>query len=159
MAVLKETKTIIITSNGYVYTSRGRCRTPLKSPYIENCDAILKMIARDNATIYEVLPNGKYVKLTVQNFATDNSEADGVNHSEAVQTAKSAGTPKEETVEVAPVVEEKHDEPKRNMTRRERRELERKEREESQKHKKEEPTVPVEEVTETAEVPVESIEE
>lgn len=159
MRRVKKSKKIKILSRGFVFTSRGRCRTPILRPYVESCDIILQMLSKDNAEIVEVLEDGREVKLTIQNFASDNSVVEE----------------KEEVVEVA-----QKEEPKRQLTRRERRELERKEREAAQKAKKvkvEEPVVtevveekpveeagfeviePVEEVVETAAVPEDSIEE
>ena len=73
MTRVKKHKRIKITSRGLVFTSRGRCRTPILRPYVENCDTILQMLTRDNATIVEVLDSGEEIKLTVQNFASDNS--------------------------------------------------------------------------------------
>ena len=69
-----EKKKIKVTSRGMVITSRGRVRTPI-GPYIENVRNILAMITRNNATVVEVLPNGKEVTLTIQNFDKDNSKA------------------------------------------------------------------------------------
>ena len=69
-----EKKKIKVTSRGMVITSRGRVRTPI-GPYIENVRNILAMITRNNATVVEVLPDGKEVTLTIQNFDKDNSKA------------------------------------------------------------------------------------
>lgn len=69
-----EKKKIKVTSRGMVITSRGRVRTPI-GPYIENVRNILAMITRNNATVVEVLPDGKEVTLTIQNFDKDNSNA------------------------------------------------------------------------------------
>ena len=69
-----EKKKIKVTSRGMVITSRGRVRTPI-GPYLENVKNILAMITRNNATVVEVLPNGKEVTLTIQNFDKDNSKA------------------------------------------------------------------------------------
>lgn len=69
-----EKKKIKITSRGMVITSRGRVRTPI-GPYLENVKNILAMITRNNATVVEVLPDGKEVTLTIQNFDKDNSNA------------------------------------------------------------------------------------
>lgn len=93
MTRVKKHKRIKITSRGLVFTSRGRCRTPILRPYVENCDTILQMLTRDNATIVEVLDNGQEIKLTVQNFASDNSSA-------PVQEVK----PEPKKEEVKPVV-------------------------------------------------------
>ena len=73
MTRVKKHKRIKITSRGLVFTSRGRCITPIFRPYVENCETILQMLTRDNATIVEVLDSGEEIKLTVQNFASDNS--------------------------------------------------------------------------------------
>ena len=69
-----EKKKIQVTSRGMVITSRGRVRTPI-GPYLENVKNILAMITRNNATVVEVLPDGKEVTLTIQNFDKDNSKA------------------------------------------------------------------------------------
>ena len=69
-----EKKKIKVTSRGMVITSRGRVRTPI-GPYLENVKNILAMITRNNATVVEVLPDGKEVTLTIQNFDKDNSKA------------------------------------------------------------------------------------
>ena len=69
-----EKKKIKVTSRGMVITSRGRVRTPI-GPYIENVRNILAMITRNNATVVEILPDGKEVTLTIQNFDKDNSNA------------------------------------------------------------------------------------
>ena len=69
-----EKKKIKVTSRGMVITSRGRVRTPI-GPYLENVKNILAMITRNNATVVEVLPDGKEVTLTIQNFDKDNSNA------------------------------------------------------------------------------------
>ena len=69
-----ERKKIKVTSRGMVITSRGRVRTPI-GPYLENVRNILAMITRNNATVVEVLPDGKEVTLTIQNFDKDNSKA------------------------------------------------------------------------------------
>ena len=69
-----EKKKIKVTSRGMVITSRGRVRTPI-GPYLENVRNILAMITRNNATVVEVLPDGKEVTLTIQNFDKDNSKA------------------------------------------------------------------------------------
>ena len=67
-------KKIKVISRGMVITSRGRVRTPI-GPYLENVKNILAMITRNNATVVEVLPDGKEVTLTIQNFDKDNSKA------------------------------------------------------------------------------------
>ena len=69
-----EKKKIKVTSRGMVITSRGRVRTPI-GPYLENVKNILAMITRNNATVVEILPDGKEVTLTIQNFDKDNSKA------------------------------------------------------------------------------------
>ena len=69
-----EKKKIKVTSRGMVITSRGRVRTQI-GPYLENVKNILAMITRNNATVVEVLPDGKEVTLTIQNFDKDNSNA------------------------------------------------------------------------------------
>lgn len=66
-------KKILITNRGYVPTSRGMCLTPITRPYKESTDVILRLLTRYNAEIEEVLDNGEHVKLTISNYATDNS--------------------------------------------------------------------------------------
>ena len=109
-------KMIKVISKGFVFTSRGRVRTPIVKPYKESVKVILDMISRDNATVVEVLPNGEEVPLTIFNFSEDIKPTENKE------------------------VQEKHieiiDKPKtQNLSRKKRRELERKQREEAEKNK------------------------
>ena len=151
-----QTKKIKIVSKGIVTTSRGRCRTPIVSPYIENVNVILTMMTRDKAKIMEVLPDGKEVELNIYNFSQDNTIKPEVKPTApaahvADPAVVNAGTPKEEK-------------PERPLTRKERRELERKARAEAAaQHKAEESVVeeaPVEEapvVEETSAIEADAI--
>lgn len=67
-------KKIIVTSRGMILTSRGMCRGPIERPYYETLDAILTMISRYEAEVYEVLPDGTKVRLTMKNFDADNAK-------------------------------------------------------------------------------------
>ena len=71
----KKTKLIKVTSRGLVMTSRGICRSPL-GQYKENVENILVMITKNKATVVEVLPDGKEIPLTIQNFDKDNTIID-----------------------------------------------------------------------------------
>lgn len=139
-----QTKKIKIVSKGIVTTSRGRCRTPITSPYVENVNVIFSMLTRDNAKINEVLPNGKEVELTIYNFSQDNT----VEPEKVVVPAAHVADPAVVNAGKNPN-EVKVDRP---LTRKERRELERKARAEAQAQN----TQPVEEVTETTETVDES---
>ena len=66
-------KFIKITNRCYVTTSRGKIRTPILTPFKEDVSIIYIMIVRDGAEVYEVCPNGRTVRLTVDNFDKDNS--------------------------------------------------------------------------------------
>lgn len=66
-------KPIKVLDRKMVLTSRGLVRGPILRPYQEKVDAIFTMLSRYDANIVEVLPNGKEVKLTLQNFNKDNS--------------------------------------------------------------------------------------
>ena len=66
-------KKILITNRGYVPTSRGMCLTPITRPYKESTDVILRLLTRYNAEIEEVLDSGEHIKLTISNYASDNS--------------------------------------------------------------------------------------
>ena len=86
-----QTKKIKITNKGYVLTSRGMARTPIDRPYKETVDAIRLLIARFGAHVVEVLDDGREVELTINNYASDNS-----NIKDKVvpdKTAKSATEP------------------------------------------------------------------
>lgn len=73
MAIQK--KRIIITNRKYVLTSRGNIITPISSPYDEFVHLIFRMISND-AEVYEVLPSGEKIRLTLKNFDKDNSKDD-----------------------------------------------------------------------------------
>lgn len=83
-------KKIKVTSRGMVLTSRGRVRTPI-GPYMENVKVILAMIVRNNATVVEILDDGREIPLTVQNFDKDNSSI-------KVEEVPSGNEEKEETL-------------------------------------------------------------
>lgn len=68
-------KEIKVTSRGMVFTSRGKCRTPLLYPIVEDTSTIFKMITAQRATVVEVLPDGREIELTPQNFDQDNTNA------------------------------------------------------------------------------------
>ena len=68
----RDTKMIRITSRGFVNTNRGQVMTPIMSPYRESINQIWNMITADRADVEEKLPDGSFVKLTVDNFDTDN---------------------------------------------------------------------------------------
>ena len=91
-----EKKKIKVTSRGMVITSRGRVRTPI-GPYIENVRNILAMITRNNATVVEVLPDGKEVTLTIQNFDKDNSKAPAEENIPAQEEEKKEAPAEEKT--------------------------------------------------------------
>ena len=116
-----QTKKIKIVSKGIVTTSRGRCRTPILTPYVENVNSILSMLTRDKATIVEVLPDKREIELNIYNFSQDNAIRDPITKKVAPAHVADpkvvhAGVPAQET---------KNDRP---LTRKERRELERKAR-------------------------------
>ena len=66
-------KMITIQSRGFVMTSRGRVMTPIRTPYRESTSRIWSMLNNDHADIYERLKDGTDLKLTPQNFDTDNN--------------------------------------------------------------------------------------
>lgn len=122
MARKPQTKKIKIISKGIVTTSRGRCRTPIAIPYMENTETILSMLTRDKAKIVEVLPSGKEIELTIFNFSQDNSKVEEQIDIKASHVADpavvNAGQPRTPS--------------DRPLTRKERRELERKARAEAE---------------------------
>lgn len=122
MARKPQTKKIKVISKGIVTTSRGRCRTPIAIPYMENTETILSMLTRDKAKIVEILPTGKEVELTIFNFSQDNSKVEEQTAIKAAHVADpavvNAGQPKTPS--------------DRPLTRKERRELERKARAEAE---------------------------
>lgn len=67
-------KKIIIKGKGRVLTSRGTCITPITRPYYEKLDYIMLMISKFRADVWEVLDDGREVRLTIQNFDKDNSK-------------------------------------------------------------------------------------
>lgn len=71
---MPSTKMIKIPSRGIVTTSRGRVVTPVYNPYRESTEMIYKMLCNDKPTpkIIEVLPNGREIPLTLQNYDKDN---------------------------------------------------------------------------------------
>lgn len=131
-----QTKRIKITSRGFVNTSRGRCRTPITTPYRESINVILTMLSRDNATIVEVLDNGDEVILNEFNFNQDNSKAPividnptAVEHvphivHNDIPTTEKVDEASEETIDEAA-------EPAARLTRKQRREMERKARQQA----------------------------
>lgn len=71
-------KRIRVTSDGYLSTlsyNRGgkSVKGPILNPFYEDITIIGKMILTDNATVVEVLPDGKEIPLNMKNFKTDNS--------------------------------------------------------------------------------------
>lgn len=142
-----QTKKIKITSRGIVTTSRGRCRTPIATPYVENINTIFNMLTRDNAKVVEILPNGKEVELTIYNFSKNNA----IVETPVVKAPPvHVGYPAIVNAGVKPE-EIKNERP---LTRKERRELERKARAEAEANKVETPV----ELKETEEVATEVIE-
>lgn len=144
-----QTKKIKILSKGIVLTSRGRCRTPILTPYVENVNSILSMLTRDNAKIVEILPDKREVELTIYNFSQDNAARDPITKEVAPAHVADpkvvhAGVPAQKIAQDRP------------LTRKERRELERKARAEAaaQKVQEEAPVVaPIEPETVVEEVP------
>lgn len=100
-------KEIKVTSRGMVFTSRGKCRTPLLYPIVEDTSVILKMITAQRATVVEVLPDGREIELTPQNFDQDNTNATEAKSamSKPEPVSASAIKPKKK-------VEKKQEEPK-----------------------------------------------
>lgn len=66
-------KFIKITNRCIVTTSRGKLRAPILTPFKEDVSIIYIMIVRNRAEVYEVLPDGRSIKLTTENFDKDNS--------------------------------------------------------------------------------------
>jgi hypothetical protein len=79
------TKKIKITNKGYVLTSRGMARTPIDRPYRETVDTIRLLIARFGADVVEVLDDGSEVKLTINNYASDNNNYNKVDSVESIK--------------------------------------------------------------------------
>ena len=114
-------KEIKVTSRGMVITSRGKCRTPLLYPIMEDTSVILKMITAQRATVVEVLPDGREITLTPQNFDQDNTNAEEVKSvmSKPEPVSASAIKPKkkvEKKQEEVKVEEPKVDEPAKDET-------------------------------------------
>lgn len=114
-------KEIKVTSRGMVITSRGKCRTPLLYPIIEDTSVILKMITAQRATVVEVLPDGREITLTPQNFDQDNTNAEEVKSvmSKPEPVSASAIKPKkkvEKTQDEVKVGEPKVEEPAKDET-------------------------------------------
>lgn len=82
----KETKMIRIVSRGFVTTSRGRVMSPILSPYKESINRIWNMLTVDRADIDEKLPDGSFIRLTVQNYDKDNSVSSDVASKVPVKT-------------------------------------------------------------------------
>lgn len=166
----KKTKLIKVTSRGLVMTSRGICRSPL-GQYKENVENILVMITKNKATVIEVLPDGKEIPLTIQNFDKDNTGAEVVSEEPVKEPVK--------PVELKKVEEPKKEEPQqpaqeensnKQLSRKERKRLEYEKRNAEKKEevkaeetveteKSEDDASPVEDTVGTTEVPAEAIEE
>lgn len=65
-------KLIIVTTRANILTSRGYCIGPILYPFYEETSQILGMISK-GADVFEVLSDGKQIKLTNGNFDKDNS--------------------------------------------------------------------------------------
>lgn len=164
-----KTKLIKVTSRGLVMTSRGICRSPL-GQYREKVENILVMITKNKATVVEVLPDGKEIPLTIQNFDKDNTGVEVVTETIKVPVKlaelEKVEEPKKEELQ-QPAQE---DNSNKQLSRKERKRLEYEKRNAEKKEEvKAEETVeavnegndasPVEETVETTEVPAEAIEE
>lgn len=66
-------KMITVRNRGFVTTSRGRIMGPIRTPYREAIDRIWSMMLDERADIYERLNDGSDLKLTTQNYDTDNN--------------------------------------------------------------------------------------
>ena len=166
----KKTKLIKVTSRGLVMTSRGICRSPL-GQYKENVENILVMITKNKATVVEVLPDGKEIPLTIQNFDKDNTGAEVVTEEPVKEPVKPAELKKvEEPKKEEPQQPAQEENSNKQLSRKERKRLEYEKRNAEKKEEvKAEETVeteksendasPVEETVETTEVPAEAIEE
>lgn len=96
-------KMIRVVSRGIVSTSRGRVMSPIMYPYKETIDRIWNMITKDRADIDEQLPDGSFVRLTVQNYDKDNTIKNDVATKTPVQV-------------VSKPVEHKNEEPEDKKT-------------------------------------------
>lgn len=83
-------KFIKITNRCIVTTSRGKLRAPILTPFKEDVSIIYIMIVRNHAEVYEVLPDGRSIKLTTENFDKDNS---GTTATVAENVARVASAP------------------------------------------------------------------
>lgn len=106
-------KPIKVLDRKMVLTSRGLVRGPILHPYQEKIDAIFTMLSKYDANIMEVLPNGKEVKLTLQNFNKDNS----VEVQEVIPTVETRKSEPERTIEPNQAIDAR-------MSRKERKRLE-----------------------------------
>ena len=163
----KKTKLIKVTSRGLVMTSRGICRSPL-GQYKENVENILVMITKNKATVVEVLPDGKEIPLTIQNFDKDNTGAEVVTEEPVKEPIKPAELKKvEEPKKEEPQQPAQEENSNKQLSRKERKRLEYEKRNAEKKEevkaveteKSENDASPVEETVETTEVPAEAIEE
>ena len=136
-----EKKKIKVTSRGMVITSRGRVRTPI-GPYIENVRNILAMITRNNATVVEVLPDGKEVTLTIQNFDKDNSKAPAEENIPAQGEEKKEAPAEEKTPVQEPTNNRQLSRKERKKQEYERKVAEAKQTEEAKEQKQEETPAP-----------------
>ena len=91
--MVQNTKKIKITNKGYVLTSRGMARTPIDRPYKETVDTIRLLIARFGADVVEVLNDGSEIKLTINNYASDNN-----NKVDSNKPTKNKPAKKEESI-------------------------------------------------------------
>ena len=136
-----EKKKIKVTSRGMVITSRGRVRTPI-GPYLENVKNILAMITRNNATVVEVLPDGKEVTLTIQNFDKDNSKAPAEEKTPAQGEEKKEAPAEEKTQVQEPTNNRQLSRKERKKQEYERKVAEAKQTEAAQEQKQEETPAP-----------------
>lgn len=164
-----KTKLIKVTSRGLVMTSRGICRSPL-GQYREKVENILVMITKNKATVVEVLPDGKEIPLTIQNFDKDNTGVEVVTETIKVPVKLAELKKVEEPKKEEPQQPAQEDNSNKQLSRKERKRLEYEKRNAEKKEEaKAEETVeavnegndasPVEETVETTEVPSEAIEE
>ena len=151
-----EKKKIKVTSRGMVITSRGRVRTPI-GPYIENVRNILAMITRNNATVVEILPDGKEVTLTIQNFDKDNSKAPAEENIPAQGEEKKEAPAEEKTPVQEPTNNRQLSRKERKKQEYERKVAEAKQTEEAKEQKQEETPAPEANNGETV-IPTDAIE-
>ena len=151
-----EKKKIKVTSRGMVITSRGRVRTPI-GPYLENVKNILAMITRNNATVVEVLPDGKEVTLTIQNFDKDNSKAPAEENVPVQGEEKKEAPAEEKTPVQEPTNNRQLSRKERKKQEYERKVAEAKQTEEAKEQKQEETPAPEANNGETV-IPTDAIE-